>query len=98
MAVYIQAMDVPDDCCTCLLRHRDGESGYCPFTESECPVTGRQDACPIVHVVQRVELKPGEIHVDAGLFDREEIYPDCTVQVLSNSLTGETSIGWWKNE
>lgn len=32
------------------------------------------------------------------LFDREDLYPDCTVQVLTNTLTGETSVGWWPNE
>ena len=30
-------------------------------------------------------------------FDRSDIYPDCTVQVLTNTETGETSVGWWKN-
>lgn len=31
-------------------------------------------------------------------FDKEEIYTDCTVQILTNTVTGEQSIGWWKNE
>lgn len=30
------------------------------------------------------------------IFDREEIIRGCTVQVLSNSVTGEVSVGWWK--
>ncbi len=34
--------------------------------------------------------------VDIPIFDREEIYRGCTVQVLRNSYTGETSVGWWK--
>lgn len=33
----------------------------------------------------------------ADLFDKEEIFPDCTVQILTNSATGETSVGWWPN-
>ena len=36
--------------------------------------------------------------VKTGVFDLEEIYPDCTVQVLKNTDTGETSVGWWKND
>ena len=32
------------------------------------------------------------------LFDREDVYPDCTVQVLTNTVTGETSVGWWVNK
>lgn len=35
--------------------------------------------------------------VETNIFDKEEIYPDCTVQVLTNTVTGETSVGWWKN-
>ena len=36
--------------------------------------------------------------VSVGIFDQEEIFPDCTVQVLTNTVTGEVSVGWWKNE
>lgn len=32
------------------------------------------------------------------LYDEEIIYPNCTVQVWRNSVTGEESIGWWPNE
>ena len=33
-----------------------------------------------------------------SFYDTEEIYPDCTVQVLSNSKTGDVSVGWWRND
>lgn len=33
-----------------------------------------------------------------NIFDEEEIYPNCTVQVWRNSKTGEVSVGWWPNE
>lgn len=36
-------------------------------------------------------------HIETNIFDIEEIYPNCTVQVLRNSVTGEVSVGWWKN-
>ena len=30
--------------------------------------------------------------VEGGIFDKEEIYPDCTVQVLTNTQTGDVSV------
>ena len=38
-----------------------------------------------------------QVSVEACVYDREEIFPDCTVQVWSNSVTGQTSVGWWPN-
>jgi hypothetical protein len=38
------------------------------------------------------------IKIEANVFDIEEIYSDCTVQILKNSTTGEISVGWWKND
>ena len=35
---------------------------------------------------------------ETNLYDEEEIHENCTVQILRNSVTGETSIGWWKND
>lgn len=42
--------------------------------------------------------EPVITHIETNIFDIEEIYPNCTVQVLRNSVTGEVSVGWWKNE
>ena len=36
-------------------------------------------------------------HVSMNLYDQEEIHRNCTVQIWSNSVTGESSIGWWEN-
>ena len=33
-----------------------------------------------------------------GFFDQEEIHENCTVQILTNSETGQTSVGWWENK
>ena len=33
-----------------------------------------------------------------GYYDEVEEIPNCTVQILRNSATGETSVGWWRNE
>lgn len=37
------------------------------------------------------------LEVKTNFFDKEEIYPNCTVQVLTNTVTGEVSVGWWDN-
>ena len=36
--------------------------------------------------------------VESNIYDEEEVYYDCTVQVLRNSITGETSVGWFRND
>ena len=36
--------------------------------------------------------------IETCFYDKEEIFENCTVQVLTNTATGEVSIGWWKNE
>jgi Lar family restriction alleviation protein len=38
------------------------------------------------------------VKVEIGFYDQEEVFHNCTVQVLTNTATGETSVGWWKNE
>lgn len=37
------------------------------------------------------------VRVETNMYDKEETFPDCTVQVLTNTATGEVSVGWWKN-
>ena len=39
-----------------------------------------------------------DIMLDMNVFDDEEIHENCTVQVWSNKATGQSSVGWWKNE
>lgn len=35
--------------------------------------------------------------IETNIYDKEETYPNCTVQVLTNTATGEVSVGWWEN-
>lgn len=51
----------------------------------------RPTSCPLV------ELKD-PCSISASLFDKEEVFKNCTVQVLSNSVTGEISVGWWPGD
>lgn len=32
-----------------------------------------------------------------GVYNEEEIHENCTVQVWRNTVTGETSVGWWQD-
>ncbi len=47
-------------------------------------------------------LEPDEIdrtkqrEIEVNIYDQEEIHHNCTVQVLTNSVTGEVSVGWWE--
>ena len=34
--------------------------------------------------------------METNLFDKEEIIEGWTVQILTNTVTGETSVGWWR--
>lgn len=44
----------------------------------------------------RLAVKALEAQTDVNIYDHEETYHGCTVQVLTNTVTGQTSIGWWK--
>ena len=33
-----------------------------------------------------------------SFYDQVEVYDNCTVEVLTNSKTGDISYGWWKND
>jgi len=32
-----------------------------------------------------------------GVYNEEEIHENCTVQIWRNTVTGETSVGWWQD-
>ena len=48
--------------------------------------------------MQKLIDNPDMIEIDTCIYDKEEIFENCTVQVLTNTVTGETSVGWWRNE
>ena len=37
-----------------------------------------------------------ENDIEIPIYDQEEVYHNCTVQVLYSSYTGDCSVGWWK--
>ena len=40
----------------------------------------------------------GVTKVETNFYDKEDIYDNCTVQVLTNTATGDVSVGWWRNK
>lgn len=38
------------------------------------------------------------LEVHAAIYDEVETYPNFSVQILRNTVTGDVSIGWWENE
>ncbi len=38
------------------------------------------------------------VSVKTNLYDGVERYSHCIVEVLTNSITGETSVGWYKTD
>lgn len=45
-----------------------------------------------------VTIYHDETELKMCLYDEEETIQNCTVQILRNSITGETSVGWWRNK
>ncbi len=47
-------------------------------------------------VARGVTVNPSLMQtVEMRIYNKEEIFENCTVQVLTNTFTGKTSIGWW---
>lgn len=43
-------------------------------------------------------LEKSRVTVETNIYDQEEIHHNCTVQILTNSVTGDVSVGWWKED
>lgn len=76
-------------------------------TQNLCTVCKHQEYCPFEDIGEMLwkgigcshfELREGITRVETNVYDQEELHTNCTVQILKNSITGETSIGWWENE
>ena len=65
-----------------------------------------QAACDILKDIKKeIEKSPivdnfknREVTIETNIFDKETTIENCTVQILENSITGEVSVGWWRNE
>lgn len=44
-------------------------------------------------------MEPKEqIESAISFYDKCEVYRNCTVEILTNTKTGEVSVGWWRND
>lgn len=44
----------------------------------------------------RYELDTKKLSI--GMFDKREVHHNCMVEILTNSVTGEVSVGWKEEE
>lgn len=83
-----------------IVKKHCSECGYTPTFDRETELFDLTKRCP--NCGAKMDRKENgdakKIELAIGFYDQEEIYENCTVQILTNSKTGETSIGWWKNE
>ena len=67
-------------------------------TCDNCKYDGRE-ICLCTFCSEYDKLEPQEEQIDSiGIYDVVEEYPNATVQILRNSITGEESIGWFNND
>ena len=71
----------PRDCEGC---HRHEEENGCDHLE--------RDAADMIEALVEYIEQP-EVHV--AIYDKEELVNNCVVQVLTNTVTGDVSVGWW---
>ncbi len=48
------------------------------------------DSCPVAAAME------GDEETVTGIFDEEELIPNCTIQIWRNSQTGDVSVGWMR--
>lgn len=89
--VYID-MEMPSKCDGCIFYEEDYEKCYLysgwRVDRIKYDTSKKPEWC---------ELKEPEIHVETNFYDQEDTIENCTVQILTNTVTGETSVGWWRN-
>lgn len=56
------------------------------------------EAEPELLVAKNLKTRDIEVYRMDDVYDQEETIPNCTVQILTNTKTGATSVGWWRNE
>lgn len=61
---------------------------------AECPLAIDVEKRECIASMEQPILATPEVSV----FDRVERIENCTVEILTNTKTGETSIGWWRND
>lgn len=54
------------------------------------------------HLIQTIAGVPSvrseSTQISTNIYNEEETHENCTVQILKNTITGDISVGWRKNE
>ena len=85
-------MEIPDCCLQCPFYANGGCKATMRLFPEWMNVASRPKDCPLK------PFTPPESQITTNIYDTEEIHHGCTVQVLRNSVTGDVSVGWWKEE
>lgn len=56
------------------------------------------EAAAVVVLCRGGVNRMSDIMIDSNLYDECRTYPNCTVEILRNSVTGKESVGWWRND
>jgi hypothetical protein len=73
------------------------------ITKMDVAHTARITMIPIIELIISVRTDIGGMtmaseRIEARVYDKEEVYTNCTVQILTNTVTGDVSVGWWRND
>lgn len=80
--------------CTCCFSNHDIKEIHFN-SENSAIIVALCGGCR-VKLIKKLTADDGYIaDVECPIYDQCEVYHGCTVQVLSNSVTGKTSVGWW---
>lgn len=69
-------------------------SYWCTTKGCECPHATYDGRCTITACTKGPAVRTW---VETNIFDEVEEIPNCTVQILRNSVTGEISVGWYRS-
>ena len=95
MSFIVKNYDMPRNCDECPCRGYDGRIEYCRAVDNFKLIHNTHDKpkyCPLADVSEIATV------IDCNIYDKETTIHGCTVQILENTVTGKTSVGWWKNE
>lgn len=101
MSILIDGVKIPESCFECPCIDYFKRQFYCHIINDliTTELDGRDERCPLKEVEIDIQLDKDETKkIKIGIFDIVEEYPNCTVQLLRNSITGEESIGWFNND
>ena len=108
MGVFVRGSEKPHCCAECdTYGVRDVLDVECQYGNmNTCPLVSMPDElCDMYLAAQETLAFTGDFSdpmpepkIEIPIYDIEEIHHGCTVQVLTSSVTGESSVGWWKEE